>query len=83
MGLEDAHLLPGGVLDVWKSPLSDFDLDYFKGIKESNDKSKGSAETVNVNLTLNDRNLGTLQTDPLTARKMNQTLYSMQRNGGY
>ncbi|MCX2696248.1 phage tail tape measure protein [Ochrobactrum chromiisoli] len=83
MGLEDAHLLPGGVLDVWKSPLSDFDLDYFKGIKESNDKSKASTETVNVNLTLNDRSLGTLQTDPLTARKMNQTLYSMQRTGGY
>jgi len=83
MGLEDAHLLPGGVLDVWKTPLSNFDLDYFKSLKENNDKSKGSTETVNVNLTLNDRSLGTLQADPLTARKMNQTLFSMQQKGGY
>lgn len=83
MGLPNPNMLPGGVLDVWKTPLSDFDLDYFKGIKESNDKSRASTETVNVNLTLNDRNLGTLQTDPLTARKMNQTLYSMQQKGGY
>ncbi|SPL65063.1 Phage tail protein [Ochrobactrum soli] len=83
MGLETAHHLPGGVLDVWKNPLSDSDRDFIKYMKENNDKSKGSTETVNVNLTLNDRNLGTLQTDPLTARKMNQTLYSMQQKGGY
>lgn len=83
MGLEDAHHLPGGVLDVWKNPITDSDRDFIKYLKENNDKTRGSTETVNVNLTLNDRSLGTLQTDPLTARKMNQTLYSMQQKGGY
>ncbi|MCH4539478.1 hypothetical protein [Ochrobactrum sp. A-1] len=83
MGLPNPNMLPGGVLDVWQNPISDSDRDFIKYLKEENDKSKGSTETVNVNLTLNDRSLGTLQADPLTARKMNQTLYSMQQKGGY
>nr|WP_312196575.1 hypothetical protein [Brucella anthropi] len=83
MGLEDAHLLPGGVVNLWGENLSESDRRFIKEDAEYNKNSRGSTETVNVNLTLNDRSLGTLQADPLTARKMNQTLYSMQRNGGY
>lgn len=83
MGLEDAHLLPGGAVNIWGENLSESDRRFIKEDAEYNKNSKGSTETVNVNLTLNDRSLGTLQADPLTARKMNQTLYAMQRNGGY
>ncbi len=80
-GLPTPGMLPGGVYDVWTSngqkPPSAAEIDYYK------EKAKGSTETVNVNLTLNDKNLGTLQADPLTARKMKQTLYGMQQQGGY
>lgn len=80
-GLPTPGMLPGGVYDVWTSngqkPPSAAEIDYYK------EKAKGSTETVNVNLTLNDKKLGTLQADPLTARKMKQTLYGMQQQGGY
>lgn len=81
MGLPlDNGMLPGGVMDVWsgagmRAPTSH---EYFPT------NSKTSArETVDVNLTLNGKNLGTMQSDPLTARKMKQTLYGMQQQGGY
>lgn len=81
MGLPlDNGMLPGGVMDVWsgagmRAPSSH---EYFSA------NSKSSArETVDVNLSLNGKGLGTLQADPLTARKMKQTLYGMQQQGGY
>ncbi|WP_418459711.1 hypothetical protein ACNT8L_04280 [Brucella intermedia] len=79
-GLPTPGMLPGGVYDVWSragmTPPSASEIDYYK------EKSKAPSETVNVNLTLNGKDLGTLQADPLTAKKMKQTLYGMQQ-GGY
>src|SRR5690606_22813766 len=79
MGLQDSNLLPGGVYDVWSragyTPPSAEVTQYYA------DKAKGSRETVDVNLSVNGRGVGTLQADPLTARKMKQTLYSMQHGG--
>ncbi len=78
-GLPTPGMLPGGVYDVWSragmTPPSASEIDYYK------EKSKAPSETVNVNLTLNGKDLGTLQADPLTAKKMKQTLNGMNQRG--
>jgi len=79
MGLPDPNLLPGGVIDVWSS--AGMRAPSAEMTKYYAEKSKGSRETVDVNLNMNGRNLGTLQADALTARKLKQNLYSMQHGG--
>ncbi|MGQ5718845.1 hypothetical protein [Pseudochrobactrum asaccharolyticum] len=81
MGLPlDNNLLPGGVMDVWSG--AGMRAPSVHEYAPMSAKS-GSRETVDVNLTLNDKKLGTMQTDPFTARKMKQTLHFMQQQGGY
>lgn len=81
MGLPlDNGMLPGGIMDVWSG--AGMRAPTVHEYAPMSPKS-GSRETVDVNLTLNNKDLGTLQTDPLTARKMKQTLHFVQQQGGY
>lgn len=71
------HLLPGGLIDLWSGngqrPPSSYEV--------MKNQAPASRETIDVNLSLNGRELGTLQADSLTARKMKQTLNGMNQRG--
>lgn len=76
-------MMPGGIIDVWSGaghrapdPRQYMSDPNFRPIKQNN-------ETIDINLSANGKQLGTVTADPLNARKIKQGLYSMQQNGGY
>lgn len=71
------NLANTGAADIWNS--ANYQKPNNIGTQEAVSRS---VEKVDINLTLGGKDLGTGSFDPLTAQKMKQTLYSMQRNGG-
>lgn len=83
MGMAPEGMMPGGIIDVWSGaghrapdPRQYMSDPNFRPIKQNN-------ETIDINLSANGKQLGTVTADPLNARKIKQGLYSMQQNGGY
>ncbi|WP_343314051.1 hypothetical protein AAIB41_02585 [Brucella sp. BE17] len=82
MGLEQAGMMPGGLIDVWSSAGLQAP-DPKKYMSDPNFKPIAARETIEINLSANGKQLGQVTADPLNARKIKQGLYSMQQSGGY